>query len=148
MFNNAALRENTFLKYLLPYMIINTSVMIVPIMWARTTVKLMLVTFFGCWSPSAKIRTNNFFANIYHWYTIIIASTSIPILVTQLTNVTTQYGMTSTENAYMWMCGFAGEAIARPIFGYLSRHFNVITLVKDLKCFDSWKFENHYVDPP
>ena len=53
--------------------------------------------------------------------------------VTQLTNVTTQYGMTSTENAYMWMFGFAGEAIARPIFGYLSRHFNVITLVMDLR---------------
>ena len=53
--------------------------------------------------------------------------------VTQLTNVTTQYGMTSTENAYMWMFGFAGEAIARPIFGYLSRHFNIITLVRDLQ---------------
>ena len=32
-----------------------------------------------------------------------------PIKVTQLTNVTTQYGMTSTQNAYMWMFGFAGE---------------------------------------
>ena len=32
-----------------------------------------------------------------------------PLKVTQLTNVTTQYGMTSTQNAYMWMCGFAGE---------------------------------------
>ena len=31
------------------------------------------------------------------------------VKVTQLTNVTTQYGMTSTQNAYMWMFGFAGE---------------------------------------
>ena len=53
--------------------------------------------------------------------------------VTQLTNVTTQYGMTSTENAYMWMFGFAGEAVARPIFGYLSRHFKIITLVRYLQ---------------
>ena len=44
MFNNAALRENTFLKYLLPYMIINTSVMIVPIMWVRNVSILMQVT--------------------------------------------------------------------------------------------------------
>ena len=34
-----------------------------------------------------------------------------PVKVTQLTNVTTQYGMTSTENAYMWMFGFAGEVM-------------------------------------
>ena len=39
MFSNAALRENTFLKYLLLYMIINTSVMIVPIMRVRTRVR-------------------------------------------------------------------------------------------------------------
>ena len=122
MFSNAALRENTFLKYLLLYMIINTSVMIVPIMRVRTVFILrihfqMLITTFipQVWSPTSVSNS--------------IAS--IPILVTQLTNVTTQYGMTSTENAYMWMCGFAGEAIARPIFGYLSRHFSVITLVRD-----------------
>ena len=47
MFSNAALRENTFLKYLLLYMIINTSVMIVPIMRVRTVLRIycqMLVT--------------------------------------------------------------------------------------------------------
>ena len=44
MFSNAALRENTFLKYLLLYMIINTSVMIVPIMRVRTVFILILVT--------------------------------------------------------------------------------------------------------
>ena len=47
MFSNAALRENTFLKYLLLYMIINTSVMIVPIMRVRTVLPIhcqMLVT--------------------------------------------------------------------------------------------------------
>ena len=47
MFSNPALRENTFLKYLLLYMIINTSVMIVPIMRVRTVLPIhcqMLVT--------------------------------------------------------------------------------------------------------
>ena len=37
-----------------------------------------------------------------------------PTKVTQLTNVTTQYGMTSTQNAYMWMFGFAGDVQGSP----------------------------------
>ena len=60
MFSHAALRENTFLKYLLLYMIINTSVMIVPIMRVRTVFILrihfqMLITTFipQVWSPTS-----------------------------------------------------------------------------------------------
>ena len=60
MFSNAALRENTFLKYLLLYMIINTSVMIVPIMRVRTVFILrihcqMLVTITFIFSSITKV---------------------------------------------------------------------------------------------
>ena len=51
----------------------------------------------------------------YNLYLKIVKSTNCdPTKVTQLTNVTTQYGMTSTQNAYMWMFGFAGDVQGSP----------------------------------
>ena len=67
MFNNAALRENTFLKYLLPYMIINTSVMIVPIMWVRNVSILMLVTLLICHQQLFPIRWYRFYHCLYFY---------------------------------------------------------------------------------
>ena len=111
MFNNPDLRSHSNLKLLLSTQVINLSVIITPINWvtkldlkftSNQTICFRTVVLNG-------IINSTVFQSILviDWQTV--ATHCDLVKVTQLTNVTTQYGMTSTQNAYMWMFGFAGE---------------------------------------
>ena len=113
MFNNPDLRSHSNLKLLLSTQVINLSVIITPINWvtkldlkftSRQTICFHSVVLNEIINSTRALCQ---IILVIGWQTV---ATHCDLLkVTQLTNVTTQYGMTSTQNAYMWMFGFAGE---------------------------------------
>ena len=129
MFNNKELRSNSNFKLLLFTQVTNLAVIITPINWVtkldweytpnqRPWFKMTSSTlpYVRAFQQSDDNRTQIIYFD--------------PVKVTQLTNVTTQYGMTTTQNSYMWMCGFAGEGqgSTMEIFYASSRWFRILWL--------------------